>query len=611
MPNVLADLHRKLASRTATTLEARAVQAWHQTDALLLHGTEQIAAAPILRTFERDARKSEEAYIATQLLLTELTDLDALAQALLVVEADLSGISTRITDDLRPMSSIQVDQLIERYRFGSPKQQRDVLALLITEPPALSEAAWDWLLEKANSTDEIDMRLAFMALAAADLRRLGTHLDRMGWGITLDADTLAAHAASGALIEATRGQPFEQVAGRLAPWRLLEAVRLRGSDASEARIALERLDAILVGGPREAPDPGAQIFVERTDASNRPPWYSARPMPSEAPNSAEALRHALDEKAQREAHERASETASARIAKARKEGASLYLEFVTREDGQAILQHGPELLTHWIEGHDALSVEFVRRVQLAEGLFLAIAEALLIEQPARGVSVWRALGHAMRTRVTGAAKLPELWHMLFRVPASTEVIAARDALLEPEHTNTDEQLYALALAAQLNGCTAWLEAAILRDLASHVPWRQQRGEVLRGFLAGNVLPVDDAWPEGQSHSWAQEVRRGAARLRYLEACARHWWIEYWRRDDPEEAFAAWVLFQECADRRALCWMSPEESAASVDEAQRARKRRHWAMNRARWRNGADKSSLSLQQNFLRRRTDDMVWPWRK
>lgn len=610
-PKVLADLHRELACRAPTTVQARAAHAWHQTDALLLHGTEQIEAARTLRTVERDAREGEDAHAATQLLLTELTDLDALAQALLVVEANLSGISTTITDDLRPMSSAQVDQLIERYRFGSPKQQRHVLALLITEPPALSGPAWDWLMEKANSTDEVDMRLAFMALTASDARRLGAHLDQAGWSFTLEADTLAVHAASGALIEATRGQPFEQIAGRLAPWRLLEAVRLRGSDASEARVALERLDAILSGGPREAPDPGAKIFVERTDASNRPPWYSTRPIPPENPNSVEALKHAFDERAQQEAHERASETARARIAKARKEGASLYLEFATREDGQAILQNGPELLARWIDGHDMLSSEFVRRVQLAEGLFLAIAEALLIEQPARGVSVWRALGHAMRTRVTGAAELPELLHMLFRVPASTEVIAARNAMLEPEHTNTDMQLYELALAAQLNGCGAWLEAVIVRDLESQVPWRQQRAEVLRGFLVGNVLPVDDAWPEGQSRSWAQDVRRGAARLRYLEACAHHWWREYWRCDDPEGAFAAWVLFQQCADRRAVCWMRQEADATTLDEAQRARKRRHWAVNRPHWKNGADKSSLSLQRTFLRRRTDEMVWPWRE
>ncbi|MGA6180431.1 hypothetical protein ACPEH1_04855 [Stenotrophomonas sp. NPDC077421] len=610
-PEVLADLHRKLASRAPTTIEARAAHAWHQNDALLLHGPEQVKAARTLRTVERDPREGEETHAATQLLLTELTDLDALAQALLVVEADLPGILTTISDDLRPMSSTQVDKLIERYRFGSPKQQQQVLVLLITEPPALSDTAWGWLVEKSSSTDEIDVRLAFMAMAASDPRRLGTHLDQAGWHFTPDADTFATHAASGALIEASRGQPFEQIAGRLAPWRLLEAVRMRGNDASEARVALERLDAILAGGPREAPDPGAQIFVERTDASNRPPWYSARPMPPENPNSAEALQHAFDEKAQQEAHKRAVETACVRIAKARKEGASLYLEFVTREDGQAILQHGPELLTRWIDGHETLSVEFVRRVQLAEGLFLAIAEALLVERPALGVSVWRALGSAMLTRVMGAAKLPELWHMLFRVPDSSEVIAARDGLLELERTHTDAQLYELALAAQLNGCNAWLETVIVRDLASQVPWRQQRAELLRGFLVGNVLPVVDAWPEGQSNSWAEEIRRGAARLRYMEACARHWWREYWQRDDPEEAFAAWVLFEQCADRRAACWMRQEAEAATLDEAQRARKHRHWAVNRPRLEHGADKSSLSLQRTFLRRHTDDMVWPWRE
>ncbi|MEW6383011.1 MAG: hypothetical protein AB1514_03435 [Pseudomonadota bacterium] len=609
-PRVLADLHRKLVTRAPTTVVARAASAWHQTDALLLHGPPQAAAARTLRTFERDPREGDETHAATQLLLTELTDLDALAQAVLVVEADLSGIATRITDDLCPMNSTEVDQLIERYRFGSPKQQQDVLVLLITEPPTLSDRAWGWLLDKTNSTDEIDVRLAFMVMSAADPRRLGTHLDQAGWGFTLHGDTFAAHAASGALIEATRGQPFEQVAMRLAPWRLLEAVRLRGNDASEVRAAMERLDAILAGGPHDSPDPGAQIFVQRTDASKRPPWYSVRPMPPEDPNSAEAFEHAFDEAAQREAYQRASERARERVAKARKEGASLYLEFVTLEDGKAILQHAPDLLTRWIDGHESSSAEFVRRVQLAEGLFLAIAEALLIAQPELGASIWRSVGHAMRTRVMGTANLPDLWHMLFRVPASAEVIALREAFLDPEHTNTDAQLYELALAAQLNDGMAWLEAVITRDLNSHVPWRQQRAEVLRGFLVGNELPVADAWPEGPSRSWAQEVRRGAARLRYMEACARHWWREYWRRDDPEEAFAAWVLFNYCADRRALCWMQEEADAATVDAAQRTRRHRHWAMNRPRWKHGAEKSGLSLQRTFLRRITDDMVWPWR-
>lgn len=610
-PHLLAELHRKLASAAPTTMGARAAHAWHQTDALLLHGPEQVAAARTLRTAGRDAREGDESHVATQLLLTELAPLDALAQAQLVVDADLLGIPTTITDDLLPMSSAQVDQLIEQFRFGSPKQQQDVLVLLITQPPALSDTAWNWLLEKASSPDEIDVRLAFMALTAADPRRLGLHLDRIGWSFSLDADTLAAHAASGALMEATRGQPFEQVAGRLAPWRLLEAVRMRGNDATEARVALERLDAILTGGPREAPDPGAQLSIERTDASNRPPWYSTRPLPPEEPDSVEAMKHAFDEKAQMEAQKRASETARTRIAKARKEGASLYLEVVTREDGQAILQHGPETLARWIEGHASLSTEFVRRVQLAEGLFLAIVEALLSDQPARGVSLWRALSAAMRTRVTGEGKLLELWHILFRAPASTDVLAARDALLDLERTNTDAQLYDVALAAQLNGGNAWLESVIARDLASDVPWRLQRAQILHGFVADNVLPVADAWTEGQSRSWAQEVRWRAAQLRYLEACAHHWWREYWRLENLEDAFAAWVLFEQCADRRALTWMRREAESVGIREDLRTAKYRHWRANRLRWKHGADKSSLSLQRSFLRRSTEDMVWPWRE
>ena len=610
-PQVLAELQRQLVRTVPTTSAARAARAWHQVDALLIHGPEEYVAARARRDAGRDGGDEADAFVASQLLLSEITELDALAQATLVVESDLPGVLTSITDDLLPMNTAQVDQLIERFRFGSPKQQKDVLVLLITRPPDLSPSAWQWVLEKTASPDEMDSRLAFMVLATADPRRLGTHLEQTGWCFSTTADTFAAHAASGALLEATLGQPFEQIASRLAPWRLLEAVRVRGEDASEARIAVEQLDAILTGGPREAPDLGAEVTVERAAASTHPPWYSVRPAPPEDPHSTEALRHALDEKAQRDAQARARETVQGRIEQVRKEGGSLFLEFVTYEDAQVILRHAPEVLDRWIAGHGTLSADFVRRVRLAEGLYLALCEALLLSDPARGVALWSALGHALRTRVLGAAGLPEWMHLIFRAPESPPVLAARHDFLNLEHAHTDTRLYELALVAQINGCGAWLESVIAQDLASDAPWQQQRASTMRGFLIDNSLPVAQAWPDGMATSWAQEVRRGAARLQYFEACAHHWWQEYWRREDRESAYAAWVLFCACADRRAMCWMDRVAARAPRDSALQVAKQRQWDVTRMRWKHGADASDLSLERRFLRRPIEEMVWPWRE
>lgn len=610
-PHVLAALQRELVRTVPATSAARAARAWHQADALLLHGPEEAAAARARRDAGRAAGDDADAFVASQPLLSEITALDALAQAVLIVEADLPAVLTTITDDLLPMDTGQVDQLIERFRFGSPKQQQDVLVVLIKRPPDLSPSAWQWVLEKKASPDEIDARLALMALAAANPSRLGTHLDQDGWRYSATVDTFTAHAASGALLEATRGQPFEQIAVRLAPWRLLEAVRARGDDASEARIAVEQLDAILTVGAREAPDPGAQVTVERPVSSTSPPWCSVRPAPPQDPSSAEALQHAFDEKAQVDAQARASETARGRIERARKEGASLFLEFVTQEDGQSVLRHAPEVLDRWIAGHNTLSGGFVRRVRLAEGLYLALCEALLVADPGRGVTLWRALAHAIRTNIVGTAGLAEWLHIIFRAPESPPVLAARDDLLSLEHTRTDADLYELALVAQLNGCGAWLESVLARDVASAAPWQQQRASTLLGFTIENTLPVAESWSDGMATSWAQEVRRTAARLQYFEACAHHWWQEYWRREDRESAYAAWVLFSECADRRAMCWMDRVAAETIDNSGLRGDKQRQWDVARIRWRHGADASGQMLERRFLRRHIEEMVWPWRR
>jgi len=608
-PHELAALRQRLACAPATP-ETRAARSWKINSALLIYGSEEGAGARKTRLLAREARDGDELHAASELLLPELMDLDALAQAMAVVEAGLVHISTSITDALQPLLSAQVDLLIGRFQGGTFKQQRDVVVLLVTDPPALSDFAWAWLSAFTASDDEIDRRLAYMVLAAADPRRLGHDLDRQGWRFTVGTDAFLAHAASGALFAATMALPFEQVAVRLAPWRLLEAVRHRGGDASEVRTAAELLDAILTGGPAQPLEVGAQITIRHDGDSTTPTWYSVEPHAPANPQSVEALRDAFDTEAQLAAKKRAGEVAEQRIRKARQEGASLFLEFVSRDDAMALCRHTPEVVQRWIAGHETLSPDFARRVQQAEGLFLTLCEALLTTAPEQGVSVWHALQRTLRTRILGTAEIPALMHMLFRAPASPAVLESREALLELTAAHTDADLYELALVAALNGESDWLEAHTIRDSISGLPWQLQRAATLAGFRIGNTLPVVDAWPEGPSKSWAEDVSRRSARLQYFEACARHWWNEYWRLEDLDEAYAAWVLFCKCADRRAVAWMESDATHSPNSAALQAAKRRHWQANRASLNQGADNSRRNLERHFLGRTTEDMVWPWR-
>lgn len=610
-PRELAALQRRWVLSAGQSPDDRLVRSWHMSHALLVHGPAEAAAARALRIGGKESREEDEMLAASLLLLPELRGMDAFSQAVAVVEADLKHILDLITDNLTPLTSEQADQLVKRFGQGSLKQQRDVAVLLATDPPALSDSTWAWIEQSALSPDPDDARIGLTVLAAVDAARLGTILDQRGWRFSHDADIVAAHEASGALFAATRAQPFDQVAERLAPWRLLEAVAHRGGDPSEVRIAAELLHGVLDGGPREAPDMGVQLTVTRESDSTKPPWYSVQPRSPSKPQSPEALGEAFDAEAQVQAQRRASETAVARIQEARLAGAGLFLEFVSKADGQAVLRHCPELVGRWLEGHEGPSPEFRRRVQLAEGLFLSLCEALLAADPERGVRVWHALCSTVQTRVTGAADIPELIHMIFRAPDSPVVVTVRDDLLRLESAKTDSDLYEIALAAKLNGRDDWLEAAIARDAASDLPWRQQRAAALIGFKADNQLPIEGAWTEGYSMSWAQDVRRRSVRFRHLEACARYWWKEFWRQEDKELAYAAWVLFSNCADRRALIWMQTEAATSSNSPEVRDAKRMHWRLNKIKWKHGADRTNLNLKRNFLGRDIDDMVWPWRE
>ena len=58
----------------------------------------------------------------------------------------------------------------------------------------------------------------------------------------------------------------------------------------------------------------------------------------------------------------------------------------------------------------------------------------------------------------------------------------------------------------------------------------------------NTLPVEDAWPNGEIKTGYADLAQKAARYRWTEACARHWWRAYLVSSDPTEAYAAWVLF---------------------------------------------------------------------
>ena len=491
----------------------------------------------IRRKMRRSGGGGNDDHAANDLLLLEIRDLDAQAQFDELIHANLESISTQLARILRPPTSADVDDLIARHADGSLKQQRNLLTLLSILPVELTDTAWSWVERCARCQDNDSRGFAFRILTHADPVRFGQTLEVEGWSWSRDEHDWVNCYGMDALIKATPDIPFDQLASRLAPWRLLEAARQRDADPTEVRLA-------------------AETFGQLLDGRNR-------------------------------------------------SKAILYCA----EDFFPVLQHTPDIVEQWLEGFCEPTADFQRRVLFAEKAFLALCEALIAHDPERGVQLWKTLWKTLSiTMVPRYISTTDLLHMAFRVPDSPAVTALRDELAGLEHCHTDQALFNLAIVAACNGKDNWLATLIEKDQASKFAWRRKRAVVLAGFTVNNTLPVEDAWPSGEIKTDYAHLAQKAARYRWAEACAHHWWRAYLESSDPTEAYAAWVLFLRSADRRCWVWMYQDiEAAQESDDFFKLK----MILNQGKLENALKKREGKLDKNFLDRRIFAGLGPWPK
>ena len=200
-------------------------------------------------------------------------------------------------------------------------------------------------------------------------------------------------------------------------------------------------------------------------------------------------------------------------------------------------------------------------------------------------------------------------HIPFRVPSSSSATELRGELLGLNRCHTDQDLFNLSIAAQINNEKEWLSGVIESDLASTLSWRRKRGRLLRGFTANNILPVDDAWPDGQAVTDDESLRGISARFRYREACAYYWWRSYWTAANVTEAYAAWIMFLRSADRRAWIWMSDPGQTTNDDSSLYRLKTNHFRLNRSALSRSMEKWEKRLNKQFLGREIVAGIGPW--
>lgn len=204
----------------------------------------------------------------------------------------------------------------------------------------------------------------------------------------------------------------------------------------------------------------------------------------------------------------------------------------------------------------------------------------------------------------------ELLHIVFRVPDSTPVAELRDEVISLPFCHTDQELFDVAVAASYNGKSAWIAATAGADQDSSLAWRRRRGILLAGLSTGYTLPVNDAWPEDKIRTDTAALRKTAARLRWRESCAHHWWSAYLAATNPETAYAAWVLFLRSADARASLWVRDERQGQDADSDFAALKLTCVELNRAELKRNMKMRLDQCDKKFLDHAIVDEVSPWR-
>jgi len=608
-PELLAALMRKKLQEAASCpSESRYWCSLHVVDHLLLAGPDEAKAVKQLRLSCTDADKKNEAFVSNRLMAVDLLGLDVQTQFNTVISADLKYIFDDFSEILSTPGSDDVDTLISTYANGTAKQKSDLLLLLSIHPIDFSETAWSWIFDYAKQPEHEFSDVAFRTLALSNAMRLGKMLTAENWNWGADKHDWINHYGTGALIEATQAIPFEQVAPRLAPWRVLEAARLRGDNPAEVRLATEIIGHLLLTPNISTPDPGAELTVDREKTNSWPFSFSAEPRTTQPQEDIREYFAGLDADTQLKAHQLASETAYSRIKEARASGAKLYLANLAAADFESALKHAPELVHSWLDGYKEHSADFRRRVLSAENAFFSICEALLAQDPYRGIGLWRALREISTIRYLGEASVEDLLLMVFRVPDSLEINKLREELLEPVHSPTDQALLNLALAATINGKSEWLKNMIEADKNSALAWKRKRGEVLSGFTANNALPITNAWPDGEIKTSHESLKKRSARFRWIEACAHHWWKTFLDADTPDKAYAAWILFLQSADRRTRIWIQQETLPDSANNFSKV-KLSHVRLNHNKLKRAMEKREEKFDKELFNRDTYTGIGPW--
>ena len=614
-PHRLADCERtRLRQYAELTADQRFGSALAAPEAMLLVRDEESAALQALREQESAESGDNELTIQTRLLIAEIQAASPVEQVKKILNSSLDSLVLELGRACVSPSAGEVDQLIEFCRGDERKLSR--LATILAEHDLeLSELAFDAFSGLLFSNDEeTTSGAAWLLLGANAAERLGSMLDQSGWSWSNSKPHIENIMGSRAIIASHRTSRVLDFAARIAPFTLLEALSQGERSSEEARLVVDLLSAALEQYDDVPPESGLDIFYDYEAASTGNYNFTIGDIVEDRDDENDVcsfFERASSPEQYEQRRQAIIQSYIDAVRQARRSGAQLlHTQFHAEEFG-AVLDLYPEALDRWLEGMDASTGEFRRRVRLAEGFFFGLCEAVLKRDPSRGIRLWRSLRQCTTTKFIGLAGIDSLNYAPFTAPDCPAIESVLEELSGLDQARTDEDLVDIVVAARISARTDWLRQKLSSDEGSSCPAHRRRAAFLQPLFIRSTVAGDAAWPSGPPTGGYQEIQDRAWVLGQREAFAAHWWRKFAEADTPESAHAFWLLFMACCDRRAKTWMSQDyERYSDGSGSIEAVKRRFVEQQRHRLKRAMTDNEKALMQHFTTLRTTNNLLPWR-
>ena len=609
-PDVLARLERaRLRSYSERTGDKRYGAALAAPSLLMLVGSKERSAMATLRKRGSVEDRTGEAFTVDNLLSLEVQGKPPLEQIKTIVDSGIDGVDRTLaavcgTPSLHDVDVLVADCVADDEKLGL------LGAILGVVGNELSDVAFGRFLDLLADGGGDEAAPVWLMLANVAPVRLGKSLNDQEWSWSSTKSYIENVAGSIGVAAASNDVPFVEYAHRIAPSKLLAVLSQEQRSPEEVELAGRMLGRTL-NEDLDPPVPTVEVTHDRDQGGAMSNYLCSvgEVVDIEGGNSWVRFFERFGSE-HRERRSRLAEQYVAEAKKARNEGAVLYLADIAASDFDAVFRHRPELIETWLEGMDSLTADFVHRIRLSNGFFVALCEALLQRSHRLAVPLWRALRTCLRSvkfKVHG--DMDRLVHAIFAAPSCAEVDAALEELYAIDETQSDRDLLDLVVAVREGGRGDWVEAMLAKDSSSPCPAHRRRGSFLQGLVVRPKAAADDQWPGGHVVTVAENVWM----LGQREAYAFGWLGSFASARTTEDAHAAWVLFKASADRRAWSWMGDGlrehwqgEYSAPLSEA----KRRLMAVESLELKRCMAANEKSWKDNFGGVRYPKSLRPWR-